>query len=114
MGRAPIYPRLNERETVIRRSKLIWQILMVVWFLIVSNQLPAAAGSEDKILIGVLAYDGKQQALTRWKPTADYLTQHIPARKFEIMPLTHEDFIHAINKDQLDFVLTNPGHYIAL
>ena len=114
MGRAPLYPQLNERETVIRRSKLIWQILMVVWFLIVSNQLPAAAGSEDKILIGVLAYDGKQQALTRWKPTADYLTQHIPARKFEIMPLTHEDFIHAINKDQLDFVLTNPGHYIAL
>jgi len=51
-------------------------MLMVVWFFIVSNQHPAAAESEDKILIGVLAYDGKQQALTRWKPTASGKSIH--------------------------------------
>jgi ABC-type phosphate/phosphonate transport system substrate-binding protein/DNA-binding CsgD family transcriptional regulator len=100
--------------TVIRRTKLIWQLLLVVWFFIFSYQIQGAEGLRNQIYIGVLAYDGKQQALTRWKPTADYLTRHILPRNFKIMPLTHEEFIHAINKDQLDFILTNPGHYIAL
>lgn len=67
-----------------------------------------------KVQIGVLAFNGKQQALTRWKPTADYLSQNIPSHQFLIVPLTHDEFSHAINKGQLDFVLTNPGHYVRL
>ena len=69
-----------------RRSKLIWQLLIVVWFFVNSNQISAAEESQHRTLIGVLAYNGKQQALTRWEPTADYLTQHIPQREFVIMP----------------------------
>ena len=66
----------------------------------------------DDIAIGVLAFNGKQQALERWQPTADYLSQQIPAHRFQIIPLTHEEFKYAINKDQLHFIVTNPGHYI--
>ena len=66
------------------------------------------------ISIGVLAYDGNQQALARWQPTADHLAQHIQNYKFKIVPLTHEEFLHAINKNQLEFLLTNPGHYTSL
>ena len=64
--------------------------------------------------IGVLAYDGKQQALNRWQPTADYLSNNIDQANFTIMALTHEEFEHAINKGELEFILTNPGHYVRL
>ena len=64
--------------------------------------------------IGILAYDGKPQAIQRWQPTADYLTRSIPDAEFHVVPLTHQDFEHAINKGELDFILTNPGHYVKL
>lgn len=87
---------------------------MVVWLI----AMPLIASTENNfdagVSIGVLAYNGKQQALARWQPTADYLSQKIDSRDFEIVPLTHEEFEHAINKGQLDFILTNPGHYIIL
>ncbi len=74
----------------------------------------AAAASANSVVIGVLAYDGKDHALNRWQPTADYLSRHIPGRQFKIHPLTHEEFEHVINKDELSFILTNPGHYVRL
>ena len=64
--------------------------------------------------IGVLAFNGRQQAVERWKPTADYLTRHIADAEFHIVPLTLDEFQHALNKQELDFVLTNPGHYVRL
>ncbi len=68
----------------------------------------------DDINIGVLAYNGKLQAVERLQPTADYLSQKIPQHKFKIIPLTLKGFENALNKKQLDFILTNPGHYIVL
>jgi ABC-type phosphate/phosphonate transport system substrate-binding protein/DNA-binding CsgD family transcriptional regulator len=64
--------------------------------------------------IGVLAYEGKQQSLQRWQPTAEYLSRLIPAYTFRLQPLTHQEMVHAINKGVLDFILTNPGHYVQL
>ncbi len=68
----------------------------------------------DNISIGVLAFNGNQQAIDRWQPTADYLTRKIPENQFSIIPLTLQEFEHAINKGELDFILTNPGHYVRL
>jgi len=66
------------------------------------------------VAIGVLAYNGKPQAMRRWQPTADYLSKHIPGYQFQIMPLTHIEFENEINKGNLDFILTNPGHYVRI
>ncbi len=68
----------------------------------------------DELTIGVLAYNGKQQTINRWQPTANYLENHIKGYRFKIEPLTHEEFKHKINKGKLDFILTNPGHYVRL
>jgi ABC-type phosphate/phosphonate transport system substrate-binding protein/DNA-binding CsgD family transcriptional regulator len=68
----------------------------------------------ERVAIGVLAYDGKPQALQRWQPTADYLSQQIPTYTFNIIPLTHEELEYAINKNGLHFILTNPAHYAGL
>jgi len=74
----------------------------------------ASPALAENIAIGVLAYDGKAQAVARWQPTAEYLSHHIPAHQFQIVPLSHDEFEHGINKDELSFILTNPGHYARL
>ncbi len=68
----------------------------------------------NNINIGVLAYNGEQRALERWQPIADYLSKSILAHKFTISALTLQAFENALNKKELDFIVTNPGHYVAL
>jgi len=85
------------------------RLLLTIILLLLSGQAFGVSYA-----IGVLAYNGKQQALERWKPTADYLSSEINGAEFHIVPLTLDEFLHAINKDELDFVLTNPGHYVRL
>ncbi len=84
---------------------------LLVLMLFFSTVYSAAAA---RVSIGVLAYNGVEQALDRWQPTADYLSQKIPGAEFEILPLTLEAFEHGINKGAIDFILTNPGHYVRL
>lgn len=64
--------------------------------------------------IGVLAYNGKAQSIARWQPTADYLSNQIKGTNFKIVPLTHEGFDYSSNKKSIDFILTNPGHFVQL
>ncbi len=84
--------------------------LFVTYLIVIST----AVYADKQVRLGVLAYNGKEQALTRWQPTADYLSHHVPGYEFKIIPLSHEEFRHSINKGQLDFILTNPGHYVQL
>ncbi len=81
--------------------------------LLILQSYVAFAVAQD-VNIGVLAYNGKEQAIARWQPTADYLSKQINDTQFHILPLTHEEFAHAINKKSLDFILTNPGHFVLL
>jgi len=90
--------------------KFMKYLLFLMCYFFLSLQVNAL----DKLTIGVLAYNGKQQAIERWQPTADYLKEQIQGYQFHIEPLTHEEFKHAINKGKLDFILTNPGHYVRL
>ena len=94
-------------QIMCRKSVLV---LLAVSLLLLAG--PARA--EQGVRIGVLAYNGADRALQRWKPTADYLTRAIPGYRFEILPLTHEAFRNRIRKGQLDFILTNPAHYVQL
>lgn len=91
--------------------------------------LPAIAYSEDKAApvndtprtehagqfhIGVLAYDGKEEALSLWETTAWELEQRIKGTDFVIVPLFHKELEQAVAGKQVDFVITNPGHYVLM
>ena len=67
-----------------------------------------------RVTIGVLVGDGEYNALARWNPTADYLAQKIPEHRFDIVPLDREGMSRAAGHNELDFILTNPGHYADL
>jgi len=74
----------------------------------------AFAASKETIKIGILAYRPKAQTTAQWQPLANYFNQQLPAYHFIIEALAYPDLNTAIASHQIDFVLTNPSHYIYL
>jgi len=66
------------------------------------------------VKIGVLAHRGNKEAISTWGPLASYLDQALSPYQFHIMPLDFAGMRKAVANDSIDFVLTNPGHFVDL
>jgi two-component system sensor histidine kinase TtrS len=75
--------------------------------------LPSLAMAEP-VTVGVLAHRGTDKAIARWTPTVEYLAARIPGREFRLVPLDLKEMPVALERGELDFILTNPGHYVEL
>lgn len=64
--------------------------------------------------IGVLAYRGSDQLQVRWTSLQEYLNTAIPGWTFQIVPMTLSSADEQIETGQVDFVITNPGHFVDL
>ncbi|MDO9600933.1 MAG: diguanylate cyclase [Rhodocyclaceae bacterium] len=63
--------------------------------------------------LGVLAFRPKPETLARWQPTADHLSARI-GRPVVLEILTYPELEAAIVQRRIDFVLTNPAHYVLM
>jgi two-component system sensor histidine kinase TtrS len=68
----------------------------------------------EPVTVGVLAYRGVDKAIAMWTPTVEYLAARIPGREFRLVPLDLQEMPVALERGELDFILTNPGHYVEL
>ncbi|MBI3545491.1 MAG: diguanylate cyclase [Gammaproteobacteria bacterium] len=68
--------------------------------------------ADTPVKIGVLAH--REESLKLWSPTAEYLTHAIPGYKFVIEPYDNASIGPAVERGEVDFVLTNPGSYVEL
>jgi signal transduction histidine kinase len=68
----------------------------------------------QEIKMGVLAFRSKETTLTRWQSTAAYLSETIPGTIFKIIPMYFSEVEAAVQAKQVDFLLTNSGHYVSL
>lgn len=68
----------------------------------------------EPVKIGVLAFRPKPQTLQQWRPLAVALKQAIPKHDFVVQAYTFPELEQVVAKKQVDFVLTNPAHYILL
>ena len=75
--------------------------------------LGAAEGS-GPVRIGVLAKRGPERCLEKWGPTAEYLTEKILGYSFVIKPLDHDEVGPAVERGEVEFVLTSPSSYVEL
>ncbi len=66
------------------------------------------------IKIGILAKRGDAYTLKRWQPTADYLTRHLNAYHFTIVPLGFEEIDSVVDRGKVDFVFCNSAIYVEL
>lgn len=68
----------------------------------------------EVVKVGVLAFRPKPQTLAQWQPLGQALSRAIPGREFVVEALTYPELERAVAGGQIDFVLTNPGHYVLL
>ncbi|MEQ1601648.1 MAG: EAL domain-containing protein [Methylophilaceae bacterium] len=79
-----------------------------------SATLAPVAYAAEPVKIGILAFRSKPQTLKQWQPLAEVLKQAMPTRDFVVEALTLTELEQAVASRQLDFVLTNPGHYLLM
>lgn len=72
------------------------------------------AQAAEPLMIGVLAKHGAQEALRRWAPTAQYLTDAIDGARFSIVPLSFDAVSPAIESANVDLLLANPAIFVDL
>jgi diguanylate cyclase (GGDEF)-like protein/PAS domain S-box-containing protein len=74
----------------------------------------STAQAEPPVRVGVLAFCPQLQAQAQWQPLAQALKKAIPTRDFEVLAYDLKGLELAVANRQVDFVLTNPGHYVLL
>ncbi|AZG73367.1 sensor histidine kinase [Shewanella livingstonensis] len=61
--------------------------------------------------VAVLANYGVAKSIERWQPLMDYLTKRVPRASFDVVPLDFNQMNQQLLNGQVQFVVTNPGHY---
>ena len=89
----------------------MWRLLFVVLVLACAT---AGARETNTHAIGVLDRSGDQETRERWRPTADYLASRIPGHAFVVVPLAQAALSRALARGDIEFAITNPGHYVEL
>ena len=87
-----------------------------LWVLLCLFPLLAVAAPDTTLpaRIGILAFRPKPETSQRWQPLVDYLNANISGRRLELVPLTYPELEAAVHKKEVDFVLTQPAHYVQL
>lgn len=83
--------------------------LLLVWLCC----LPLSALAAD-IRLGVLAWQGESASAAQWAPFVAALQQKLPGQHIEPHYYDLQGMAQAIQAGDVDFVITNPGHYVAL
>lgn len=87
---------------------------ILMWSLTISLFAESVQKQKSEAVIGVLAFRSKADTLNEWQPLANYLSNAISTHHFTIRPLSYSEFNDAAQADELDFMFTNPEHYIYL
>ncbi len=89
------------------RHPLCAVLLLCLSLLSVSVQ---AAG----IRLGILAWQGESASAAQWAPFVNALQHKLPGQTIEPHYYDLQGMAQAIQSGAVDFVITNPGHYVAL
>jgi len=93
-------------------ERFVKKIIHLCVVVLVLAAVPSAHAKE--VTLGVLAFRPKPETLIKWQPLADYLTRALHGTHIRLEVLSYPELEEALNGSKLDFVLTNPGHYVQL
>lgn len=100
-----------------RFSHPLYITLVFIGLLFSSFSLPAQAETKavtETINIGILAYRNENTTSKRWHPLITYLNQKIPNHHFQLVTGNYTKLNQLIQQNKIDFLLTQPSHYVAL
>lgn len=89
-------------------------IAWALFFGWVGAMASTVAFASDAVTIGVLAFRPQPQVAQQWRPLVGYLRKAVPEHEFSVEPLSYVQMNEAVASRRVDFVLTNPGHYVQL
>lgn len=75
---------------------------------------PGHANNETPVRIGVLAFRNIEATRQQWSALGEYLSQSLSGRPVSILPFYMDDLSQAIATNKVDFILTQPEHYVLL
>ena len=87
---------------------------MIRLIFIVILLLPLTAQAKQTLTIGIFSYRPKPVLEARWQPLTHYLEQHLIDTQVKIRVLDIDELELSIRRNELDFVFTNPRHFIIL
>jgi diguanylate cyclase (GGDEF)-like protein/PAS domain S-box-containing protein len=70
--------------------------------------------AQEIVKIGVLAYRPVPQTQAQWDPLATALNKAFPEYSFVVKVYKLDELRTAVADKQIDFILTNPGHYVLM
>ncbi|MBI5891672.1 MAG: diguanylate cyclase [Nitrosomonadales bacterium] len=82
--------------------------------LCIAGMLWSSFAAAQTVQIGVLAFRPKAEMLKQWQPLEKALKRAIPQHDFRIVTYTYPELEQAVSEKRVDFVLTNPAHFILL
>jgi len=85
------------------------RVLIILWFCLL---IPPALAAE--VRVGILAYRGTERAEQEWLSTLSHLNASLPEYQFVAIPLDIPNLSSAVARREVDFVITNPGHYVEM
>lgn len=89
--------------------------LAVLLFTFFAWALPAQATPAPQTLqLGFFAYRPKALLEAQWQPLVDYLNTRLEGRRLVLRILSQQEMQQALDRQELDFVFTNPAHYVHL
>ncbi|MFO8154967.1 MAG: PhnD/SsuA/transferrin family substrate-binding protein [Thiohalospira sp.] len=74
--------------------------------------LVAPAQADRRLVLGILAVEPVEVAEERWQPLLDYLDDELDDVRIEGVIADHTGIEEQLRHNRLDFLLTNPSHYI--
>ncbi|SFX65684.1 EAL domain-containing protein [Marinospirillum alkaliphilum] len=94
-------------------------LLYSCWLLVMAFPSPPLYAEHlpehrESLVLGVFAYRDETLMQLRYQPLVDYLTDVLPEYQVELRLLDQPGFWLAVQRHELDFVLTNPVHFISL
>ncbi|MEA3373823.1 MAG: sensor histidine kinase [Campylobacterota bacterium] len=87
---------------------MLWRFLFLVCFTTLS------LFAVETVRVGVLAKRGSAITVEKWSATAEYLSREVDGYRFEIVPLGFEALYESVERNEIDFVLTNTAYYVEL
>ena len=76
--------------------------------------MASVAWAQEEVKIGILAYRPIAQTQKQWAPLAAALNKAIPGYSFVVEAYGHDELARAVASRQVEFILTNPGHYVLM
>lgn len=79
---------------------------------VAAHATPAAA--PPLVRIGVLGFEREDVIARHWPALATRLQASLPQWRFAVQTMNHDALNQAVAEGRVDFVATNPGHYVEL